>query len=336
MAHGGGAADDHAPTLRPPLSVFNNFVSPDDFAALGRQLRRRPAWVLTRFTSSPTARVTDTWSGAGAAPTHWFDLPRVIDRMNRLVSGDPAVPHTRYVADTYLGRDLRGVSLGCGDGRKERAWFETGRFAAIAGYDVSPGQIEAARRSPVPGLSFDVASANDVQLDAESVDVVIFEDSLHHLAPVREILERVRRWLVPGGILVINEYVGPRRQQWRRRQIVAADGILAALPRELRQEYTTGGVKRRAYQPSLLRMLLKDPSEAVQSDVIVPLVRELFDVVDDKPRGGTVVNLVLDEIAHNFIDQPHRLEPIFALEDALLDAGEIESDHRLMVARKST
>ena len=80
-------------------------------------------------------------------------------------------------------------------------------------------------------------------------------------------------------------------------------------------------------------MRLLDPSEAVQSDLIVPTIHELFDVVEERKLGGTLVNLVLDDIAQNFHDEPEWLRLLFSVEDAMIGAGEIDSDYTLIVAR---
>ena len=81
-------------------------------------------------------------------------------------------------------------------------------------------------------------------------------------------------------------------------------------------------------------MRLKDPSEAVESDAIIPTIHNLFDVVEERKLGGTLVNLVLDDIAHHFGSERDWLRLMFAVEDALMSVGEIQSDHTLIVARR--
>lgn len=81
-------------------------------------------------------------------------------------------------------------------------------------------------------------------------------------------------------------------------------------------------------------MRLRDPSEAVESDVIVPALRERFDVAEHRPLGGTLINLVLAEIAHHFSDSGDRyLRMLFVVEDTLISSGRLTSDHALLVCQ---
>jgi ubiquinone/menaquinone biosynthesis C-methylase UbiE len=321
------------------VELSGNIVNTDDLVAVLRQLRKRPIWVAEKFVPGTRRRVRSAWPGTDpAAPTHFWDVPEARDRRVRLATGDPNVTIAEYVVDKYLGSGLRGLSLGCGSGAREVVWAETGAFASIQCYDISPSSIEVAReRYPDhPVLSFAIGDALALEIQPESFDVIIFEDALHHFAPMRSILERCRNWLVPSGYLVANEYVGPRKFQYAPRQKEAAEAILAALPESLRVGYVSGAVKRRVRRPSLLRMRLLDPSEAVESDLILPEIRRRFEVVEEKQLGGTLVSLVLDDIAQHFASGDHEgeLALIFGIEDLLLSTGEIDSDYALVIARR--
>ena len=144
-------------------------------------------------------------------------------------------------------------------------------------------------------------------------------------------------WLRPDGILCVREFVGPRAFQWTSRQLEAADGLLTLLPHSLRTDYATGKVRTHVNRPSRLRMRLTDPSEAVESDAILPNLRALFEIVEEFSLGGTVVHLVTADIAHHFRagdpESDRFLELMFASEDALIDSGDLPSDHMLVIAR---
>lgn len=85
-------------------------------------------------------------------------------------------------------------------------------------------------------------------------------------------------------------------------------------------------------------MRITDPSEAVESDAILPNVRELFEVVEERPLGGTIVHLAIGDNAGHFINGDAEaagfLKLMFDVEDALIAAGELPSDHTLIVARR--
>ena len=95
-------------------------------------------------------------------------------------------------------------------------------------------------------------------------------------------------------------------------------------------------MKHEVMRPSVARMILSDPSEAVESSRILPLLRESFDVLDVRGYGGTLLEPVLSGIAHNFVgndaDTQRLLGTCFAAEDALLTTGELDHDFVLVVA----
>ncbi|MGD9497441.1 MAG: class I SAM-dependent methyltransferase [Armatimonadota bacterium] len=96
-------------------------------------------------------------------------------------------------------------------------------------------------------------------------------------------------------------------------------------------------VKREVPRIQASEMAVDDPTEAIRSAEIVPLVRERFEILDQRPYGGTILLPVLDDIAGNFgPDDPTAtklLEMLFEIEDTLMAAGEIDSDFVYLVAR---
>ena len=145
----------------------------------------------------------------------------------------------------------------------------------------------------------------------------------------------MQTWLKDDGLLFVNDYVGPERFQWEPRQHDVANAMLSALPERLRQQWD-GGTKRRTHAPSRLRMRFVDPSEAAESRRIMPALRERFEILEERDLGGSIVNLVLDQIAHHFPDADEEamsaLAALFAVEDGLLVEGEVTSDYKLVVA----
>jgi SAM-dependent methyltransferase len=187
-------------------------------------------------------------------------------------------------------------------------------------------------------LDFKVADAFRDPIPANAYDLVLFEQSLHHFAPVRTILERVHDALRPGGLLFVNEFVGPPRFQWTKGQRRASDELLRQLPARYRRLWGTHGTKNRSCRPSKLLMLISDPSEAADSASILPAIRERFDVLEEHPYGGAVLQLLFESIAHNFLKDDAEthdwLQRCFAAEDALMERGDIPSDFAVVVARK--
>jgi hypothetical protein len=169
--------------------------------------------------------------------------------------------------------------------------------------------------------------------------VVIAEHCLHHFAPVTDVLGGLKSRLHPNGWLFVDDFVGATRYQWPTRQLEAVNALLDLIPAHLRRQQD-GSLKGHVHRPSLLSMILDDPSEAIESSKILPALREHFEIIELRPYGGSLLHLALSGIAHNFVtDDPEVgrvLEMCASAEDALLAAGEIESDFIVAVCRPRT
>jgi hypothetical protein len=77
----------------------------------------------------------------------------------------------------------------------------------------------------------------------------------------------------------------------------------------------------------------------VRSAEIMGLLPAYFEVAEVRPLGGALLHFLLDDIAGNFDpDKPQDLallNMLFALEDALMDAGELSSDFATAALRKA-
>ena len=321
--------------------MLGNWVNAADFQRAALKLRAGEVGnVARRMAMRPQRRVETTWAHVESPPTHPWDIPAVRRRTRLLASGDEDREHYEYLAERYLTEGgLHAVSLGCGAGQRELRWARTGRFARLDCYDISAPRISAARRQAEAAgyghiLNFEVRDALDLVIPPGSLDVVIGEHALHHIKGLDALFPRVATWLKPTGCFFVNEFVGPTRFQYTDRQLEAATALLRLLPRSHRVELLSGRVKNRITRPSKLRMLLEDPSEAVESSLIVPLLEKHFRILERRPLGGTLLNLVVNNIAHHFIDSASEelLDACFAVEDALLASGDITSDHMVMVA----
>ncbi len=139
--------------------------------------------------------------------------------------------------------------------------------------------------------------------------------------------------------LGVGQHVLPRNlpqrllNKWRDGDLLAAVGrrlrLLQAARSRVAMEKTTANL------PTERSIIAVDPSEAVRSADIVPLLRQQFDILEFNPLGGTILQFLLADIAANFESDEtgaRLLEMLFAIEDALLDAGHLDSDFAYIVA----
>jgi ubiquinone/menaquinone biosynthesis C-methylase UbiE len=326
--------------------MFGNLFNVHDLFFIARKtFRGLGGGRLPVLAGTAKDRAKEAWKHVEAPPVSWWDIPAVRERWNLMISGDAAVDYHEYVSLKYLegGRGLTALSLACGTGHRERRWAALGNFKRIDAYDLSEERIRHARESAeeegLGGIvNYIVGDVYEIEMPEKSCDVVLAEQALHHFSPLEDILRRVEKSLRPGGLFVVNEFVGPTRFQWTERQLKAANALLKTLPSRYRRKWRDGTVKTRVVRPSLLGMFLRDPSEAVESSRILPLVRELFEVTEIREYGGTVISILLEGIAQNFLsgDSETRrvLRDIFDAEDRLLKSGDIKSDYVIAVCRR--
>jgi len=131
--------------------------------------------------------------------------------------------------------------------------------------------------------------------------------------------------------------VGPARFQWTDLQLELANRVLQTLPRRLRQSALWGRELTAIPRPTIEEMINMDPTEAVNSAQIIPLLPRHFEVVELRRYGGTLVHLLLNHVMPNFdVEdemQASLLKMIFLYEQTLVENGVLGSDFCYAVAR---
>jgi hypothetical protein len=81
-----------------------------------------------------------------------------------------------------------------------------------------------------------------------------------------------------------------------------------------------------------------DPSEAIRSAEILPLIENSFDIIERVDFGGTILHYLLHGIIDNFDASKEEditiLQMLGYIEDRLIREGALSSDFTLIVARK--
>jgi len=198
----------------------------------------------------------------------------------------------------------RVLVLGCGIGDGLVDLARRGIARTVVGVDLSATAVECARDfAREAGLESRIevvqGDFDTVDLGSERFPAVFMIMSLHHSMEVERTLRRVRALMAEGGVFVANEYVGPSRWQFTWPQLAAIKLLLTVLPKRLRR-LPDGTTKGRIGRPSIEWMLRTDPSEAAQSDLILPLLARDFTIEAQVEYGGAISLPVLDGIIANF------------------------------------
>ena len=318
-------------------------LHPNDIRLLLEKTRSRGAVAFSGLLRGGASRTEAVWDQTDTYPRQWTSIPLIQERLRTMITGSPSKNIASYVRERYSTPDARwhALSPGCGTGRKELAWVAAGGIALLEGYDISKKRIaEAERLAASAGMTsstaFTAADVRTLDLPVASFDLVILDDALHHIAPLGPFIKKIHSWLRPGGILVVNEFVGPSRFQWTDRQIECANRLLDGMPARLKVR-PDGTPRPPVYRPGTLAMRVFDPSEAVDSSAIIPLVHEHFDIVEEKMCGGALMHLVFKDIAHHFLHPDDAalavLNTCLATEEEEMKAGRIASDFAFIAAR---
>lgn len=292
-------------------------------------------WSALRAARAEASAAREFWdAGAPGEPEdrYWGSQPLVRRAINRRVTGDPNRWPMEWFAQKYVPHALPlGLSVGCGTGLLERDVFIKGVCERVEGVDFSPEAIAEAKRGAEEAglarrLDYRVEDINAIRLPRERYDIIFFHGSLHHIRNVEGVMEEVRAALRPGGLVFLDEYMGPSRSEWSDAKWGFARSAFDALPEEL---------KNRAELAIPLPM--DDPSESIRSSAILPAARRLFEILEDRPYGGNILWFVFPcmDIARLREDRTGVLSRLIALEDHLLERGWVDSYFRVLVGRRS-
>ena len=281
------------------------------------------SFFLGKLSLSAQKRVQSHWNAGELPPNNWWNIPLIRQRWNEKITGSKDISYIQYLADTYLSEktNLSMLSVGCGTGSQEIEFLNTQKFAHIDAIDIAHNNIEYAHtRTTDNKLRFIHNSFENFRTKIK-YDLILFHSSLHHLNRLETVILRVKSMLTKGGILVIHEYTGPDRINWNREQVECANNLLKTIPLEKRR-YLSVKIKSKQSAPGKLRMIIADPSEAVESSSILPLLQTHLKTLEMKGYGGNVLVPLLKGISHHFIDEDTEntllLEKFFKDEDLFL------------------
>ena len=263
---------------------------------------------MSKFHLSNKGRTLSKWNTISSSSDFWI-IPEIRCRWNEKCTGNPNIEYEDYVVSKYFSKSkgLKMLSVGCGTGARERKFAKYPNFNLIEGVDMSEKQIDEARNHAsdlkLNNIKYIVGDFTTHIFEHSTYDVILFNSSLHHFKDIHNILQtKVLPLLKDGGYLLIFEYVGPKRLQWTKQQLEFANKLLTDLPLKYKIRFNSKSIKRRIYRPGLFRMLLVDPSEAIDSDSIIPSIHNHFKIIEERKIGWDISHLLFKDIAHNFLN----------------------------------
>jgi SAM-dependent methyltransferase len=278
-------------------------------------------------TTAAIREAASFWDREVITPTHvsWMQDPLVREYINTRIGGrdEPRWPFDWFQSVLGSRRFTHGLSIGCGSGALERDVVRRGLCARVEAFDGSVQSIAIARQLAADegldrSIGYFVADFNAAALPRKKFDIIFFHQSLHHVEELERLLEAVHCALAPGGILYLDEYVGPSASQWNDELMAAAREVFGVLPAEMRKSDTL---------PFPIQQ--DDPSEAIRSGEIIEQVSIGFDTVHDRGYGGNLLAVVYPLLARR---DDAVIEALIRAEEELLAAA--RSYYAVMVLRR--
>ena len=278
--------------------------------------------------------------------TRWWESAIVLRHINRIVCGQPVDGFSKGLRLELreLGMVFEhGVSVGCGNGTKEFDLMTEGIVKRFTLFELSTERSKQARdKAETLGLSDRVQL---VQGDcffyefSEGVDLVHWNNSLHHMLDTRRAVEWSFDILTPGGVFYMDDFVGPTRFQWSDEALRLGTRIRGILPKDyLRNPYQEGSdIPAGVARPDPRKLEASDPSEAADSGGIIRSIRECFPDAKIKLTGGLIYHTTLNDILHNIDESDEKdraiLQLLLIIDELSLNSG-VESQYAAALAVK--
>jgi ubiquinone/menaquinone biosynthesis C-methylase UbiE len=280
---------------------------------------------------------------------HWLDSPIVTEHALKILKVEDklmsVVQWLLWIKEKYIHSSVLdyGLSICCGDGTLERHALNLEICSKFDAFDISSKSIQAAKEQSieqgmVDRINYFVDDLNNINLDRDKYDIIFSGMGLHHIKNIEYVLKELKKSTKKNGLLVLNEYVGPSQFQWTDQQLAVIKDILKLLPDRLKYDTRNQVFRERIAKPSIEHMNAVDPSEAIRSSDIIPLVYKIWKVVEQIDYGGTILHMLLDGIISNFDPDKEEdatiLKLIKYIEDMMIKEKILKSDFALIVATK--
>lgn len=293
--------------------IFNRevtLVSIGDFVDVYYKIKTRGIYFfLSKFSKfSYKNRIASKWDSFVSESDFWI-IPEIIKSWNYKISGNDTLSYEDYVFHKYFEdkENLSLLAIGCGEGKHERNFAKYSTFKNVVGIDISINSIESAKRLASENnlnITYYCDDFRKTTLLKNKFDVVLFDSSLHHFDKIDDFLKNtILPVLNENGYVVVFEYCGPNRLQWKKSQLKEANRILKSIPPRFKKLIDGKNSKTKVFRPGLLRMLMVDPSEAPDSENLVKSLHNNFEVLEEKNLGTNILHILLKGIAHNFLSE---------------------------------
>ena len=307
------------------LITFDDFI--DTYFKI---IQRGGSFFLSKFSINKEKRTKSAFNNSLNESSYAWNIPKVKERWNFLITGNKKTTYNDYlISNTFKNKNgIKLLSIGSGVSNREIEMAEnTEIFKEIICIDISENLMKTAEKNAkskgLKNIKFITLNIYEFDFKPNYFDVVYFKASLHHFDKVDTFLKKyVCKTLQEKGLLIIDEFVGANRLQFKKSQIKAINNVIETIPKKYRTRYKSNFRKNKFRGPGLVRMIIADPSECIDSESILPSIHKYFNPILEKPYGGNLLISAFRDISHHFYildDEKEKiLEGVFLIEDEFL------------------
>jgi ubiquinone/menaquinone biosynthesis C-methylase UbiE len=306
-------------------------ITLDDFIdTYFKIIQRGRRFFFSKFTFNDEKRTMSAFDNTSFISSYFWSIPKVLERWNILITGNANINYIEYLSQDFLKNksELKLLSLGSGICNREIELAEhSNLFKEVVCVDIAENLLQIAARNAakknVCNIKFITKNIYDFKFKENYYDIVFFKSSLHHFDKIENFLSgKIKHTLKSDGFLIINEFVGATRHQFSQNQITAINEAISVIPKKFRTRFKSKFHKNKYRGVGILRMIMADPSECIDSGSIMPSIHKHYNTIVEKPYGGNLLMSALRDISHHFFElneeKAQILNQLFLLEDNYL------------------
>ena len=293
-------------------------ITLDDFIETYTKLNQRGlGFITSKFNFNEIERAKTAFNHIENHSANWWIIPKIKERWNILITGNKGVDPEQFTVEKFLKdkQNIKMLSMGSGSCTSELKFARYNNFEEILCTDIAEKPLKVAEKiaqeQKLSNIKFQLQDANNFYLQENFYDIIYFKASLHHFKNVNNLVgQRVKKALKKDGLLIIDEFVGPNRFQFPRHQIKAINKAIKLIPKKYRKRYKLNLYKNKIYGSGLIRMILADPSECIDSENILSSIHQHYETIYQTGYGGNILKMALKDLAHHFLELNEEKENI--------------------------
>ena len=268
--------------------------------------------------------------------SRWWHSASIIRHINRhicgqaldgITAGDIALLKSRYPSRKFA----KAVSIGCGNGSKELELVKAGLVEhfdlfEISSASIKQGRILAKNAAAGSAMSFHQLVVDMTEpTDIAKYDLVYWNNALHHMLDVPQAMHWSKAKLKAGGVIYINDFIGPDRMQWTPEMLHIASSVRASLPKRMLRHPLLPWRKlpTQVTAVSVADIIRIDPTECADSARMLHAFKESFHGGLIIPTGGLVYHTALNDVIGNINETRHAhiMKLLLLLDDMTITHG---------------